>query len=100
MSVYTCRNCSNLKTRTISKIDLKHLSRYKIMNALNCYDIESLGLDFPFNLTVYKRIIKHGECKIIHCSQYMFSRELYIFRDTLGLDSLAPKKNKPCPKYK
>lgn len=97
---YSCQNCVNLKTRIITKSNFKNLNKKKIHRALDIHDTDSLGLAFPFNLTVYKRINKDGECKIIFCSQYMFIRSLYIYRDNLDLHSLSQNKNKPCPKYK
>ena len=100
MAVYSCRNCSNLKIRIITKKSLKSFKRDKIKKALDIRDTESLGLDFPFNLTAYKRVTKYDECKIIYCSEHMFSRDLYIFQEHLDLDSLVQRKNKPCPKYK
>ena len=100
MTAYSCRNCSNLKTRVITKKSLKRLKREKIREALDIHDTESLGLDFPFNLTAYKRVTKYGECEIIYCSEHMFSRDMYIFQEHLDLDNLAMGKNKPCPKYK
>jgi hypothetical protein len=100
MAVYSCRNCSNLKTRVITKESLKGFKREKIRQALDIRDTESLGLDFPFNLTVYKRINKDGECKIIYCSEHMLNRDLYIYRENLDLYSLSQDKNKPCIKYK
>lgn len=100
MSVYSCQNCCNLKTRVITKGSLKSLKREKIKRALGAIDTESLGLDFPFNLTAYKRITKYGECKIIYCSEHMFGRDLYIYRDNFDLDSVSRDKNKPCSRYK
>ena len=64
------------------------------------HDPDSLGLDFPFNMTVYKRVLKDGECKIIYCFEHLFNRDLYIFRENFDIDDLYPSKNKPCPKYK
>ena len=100
MVVYSCRNCSNSKIRIITKESLKSLKREKIRKALDARDTESLGLAFPFNLTADKRVKKYGECKIIYCSEHMFSRDLYIFREHMDLDNLAQRENKPCPRYK
>ena len=100
MAVYSCRNCGNLKTRVITKRSLKSLKREKIRKALDIRDTESLGLDFPFNLTADKRVKKYGECKIIYCSEHMLSRDLYIFREHMDLANLSQSEDNPCPRYK
>jgi len=97
---YSCRNCHNLKVRNLTKTHLQAVSSYRIKKALDLRNTESLGLDFPFNLTVYKRIKNHGSCKILYCAEHRFKRDLYIFRENLDIDSIYPLKNKPCPKYK
>lgn len=98
--VYSCRNCQNLKNRTITKSNLAHLRTDKIRGALAKHDPDSLALDFSFNITVYRRILKHGECKVIYCAEHLFSRDLYIFRDNFDLDTLIPNKKSPCLEYK
>ena len=100
MTVYSCKNCSNLKSRIVTKENLKHIKKDKIRSALNVRDPDLLGLDFPFNMTVYKRILKNGECPIIYCSERMFNRDLYIHRDSMDLDECAPNKKVPCSRYK
>jgi len=100
MPVYSCKNCSNLKSRIVTKENLSCIKKDKIRSALNVRDPDSLGLDFPFNMTVYKRVLKEGECPIIYCSERMFNRDLYILRDNMDLDEIAPNKKAPCFKYK
>ena len=100
MTVYSCRNCRNLKTRIITKSSFANLKRDKIRSALGKHDPDLLGLDFPFNLTVYKRVLKDGECKIIYCSEHLFNRDLYIYRDNMNLNEIIPNKRALCPKYK
>ena len=100
MTVYSCKNCSNLKSRIVTKENLSHIKKDRIRSALNVHDSDSLGLDFPFNTTVYNRILKHGECPIIYCSERMFNRDLYIHRESMDLDKVIPDKRKPCLKYK
>ena len=58
--VYSCRNCSNLKSRVITKSNFANLKKDKIRSALGKHDPDSLGLDFSFNMTVYKRVSKNG----------------------------------------
>ena len=98
MSTYSCANCANLKTRTLDRGSLKSFKKERILAALKKHDVDSLGFDFPFNLTVYKRVTKYGECRIIYCGEHRFNRDLYIYREHLGLINLI--QNKPCPKYK
>ena len=100
MPVYSCQNCSNLKSRIVTEENLSHIKKDKIRSALDVRDPDSLGLDFPFNLTVYKRVLKDGECKVIYCSERMLNRDLYIFRDNIDIDSMNPHKDKPCSRYK
>jgi len=100
MPVYSCKNCSNLKSRIVTKENLSCIKKDKIRSALNVRDPDSLGLDFPFNMTVYKRVLKDGECPIIYCSERMFNRDLYILRDNMDMDEVIPDKKKPCIKYK
>jgi hypothetical protein len=78
MPVYSCRNCWNLKTRVVTGTEIKRISKYKLNKALEERDPDSLGLMFPFNLTVYKRVLKYGKCPILYCSERMFNRDLYI----------------------
>lgn len=100
MPFYSCKNCCNLKRKLITKTSIRHISKYKIKTALKKHDVDSLGLMFPFNLTVYKRIMKYGECKIFYCSEHIFGRDLYIFRESINLDDVISDKQTPCPKYK
>ncbi|MFA4889518.1 MAG: hypothetical protein WC628_08120 [Candidatus Omnitrophota bacterium] len=100
MTVYSCKNCSNLKSRIVTKENLSHIKKDRIYSVLNRDDPDSLGLDFPFNMTVYNRILKDGDCPILYCSERMFNRVLYIHRDNLGLDEVSPNKKAPCLKYK
>ncbi|MCM8779815.1 MAG: hypothetical protein NC914_01520, partial [Candidatus Omnitrophica bacterium] len=64
---YSCLNCANLKTMIISRSAFNQLSREKIARALANHDPDALGLAFPFNMTVYKRVKKDGFCRIIYC---------------------------------
>jgi len=100
MPLYSCKNCANLKTKLITKKRINHISKYKIWNALKKHDVDSLDLLFPFNLTVFKRIMKYGECKILYCSEHLFGRDMYIFRENINLDDITPNKHAPCPKYR
>lgn len=100
MSAYSCANCANLKIRTLTRNSLKSSKKEKILAALKKHDVDSLGFDFPFNLTVYKRVTKYGECRIIYCGEHRFNRDLYIFRKNFDLGNLIQNKNNPCPKYK
>jgi len=97
---YSCRNCCNFKSKVVRKTDLKKISKNKIQNALKERDPDSLDLLFPFNMTAYKRVVKDGDCPILYCSERLFSRDLYINRENLDIDSLYPFKNKPCLRYK
>lgn len=98
MGLYFCPNCKNLKIRLVKKKELKGFSRYKLKKATKGNNAEVLGLSFPFNFSIYKRLIRNGSCSIIYCSQDMLGRRAYIYRE--GLEgSLTPDKNKPCPKY-
>jgi len=58
MVKYSCKNCINLKTRLIVREDMRGISKIEIQYAIKKHDPESLGLPFPFNLTVYKRLNK------------------------------------------
>lgn len=100
MAVYSCQNCQNLKQKVVTKSDIGRASKYKIEKALKARDPDSLGLMFPFNLTVYKRVLKDEKCPILYCSERMFNRDLYIYRDNLDLDEVIPNKRVPCLKYK
>jgi hypothetical protein len=100
MTEYSCRNCQNLKTKLITKSEISRISKYKIEKALKVRDPDSLDLMFPFNLTVYKRVLKNGECPVLYCSERMFNRDLYIHRENIDLDEVAPNNKVPCPKYK
>lgn len=100
MPTYSCHNCCNLKTRIISKEHIAAIRKYKIQKALETRDTDSLGLDFPFNLTVYKRISRDAKCRIIYCAEHMFNRDLYIGRENFNMDMLLINKHKPCPKYR
>lgn len=100
MTVYSCKNCSNLKSRIVTKENLSHIKKDKIRSALNVRDPDSLGMDFPFNVTVYKRVLKDDDCPILYCSERMFNRDLYIHRDNLNLEEVSPNKKAPCLKYR
>lgn len=83
MAVYSCRNCSNLKTRVITKGSLKSLKREKIRKALDIRDTESLGLDFPFNLTDRSDKIRawaqnSQRCSLLLCTKEMMSKSIVI----------------------
>jgi hypothetical protein len=99
MGLYFCPNCQNLKIRTVRAKELGGHSKYKAKKAIKEGNTDSLGLSFPLNWAVYKRLVKQGSCKIIYCSEHMLSRNFYIYRE--GLEgSLTPDKSTPCPKYK
>lgn len=98
MGLYFCPNCQNLKIRTLNRENLKGLSKYKIMRAIKEDNVDSLGLSFPINKAVYKRLNRVGNCEIIYCGKSMLGRSLYIYHK--GIEgSLTPNKNAPCPKY-
>jgi len=97
MAAYFCKNCSNLKSRRVTKENLSRIKKDKILSALNVRDPDSLGLDFPFNMTVYKRVLKYGGCPILYCSERMLKRDLYIDRGNVAWISCGTT---PCPKYK
>lgn len=99
MGGYFCTSCVNLKLKLITKETLGDISKYKIRKAIKEKNIEFLGFEFPFNLTVYNRLRRHGECEIIYCSENLLNRDLYIYRDLLE-NCLTPDKNSPCSKYK
>lgn len=96
MRKYFCKNCFNFKTRTITRKHLPGLSKYKIQKVIKNHDIPLLGLSFPFNLTVYKRVVKEGECGICYCTQHLLKRELYIDRGNAAEISCG---NTPCSQY-
>ena len=100
MTVYSCRNCHNLKAKVITRGDIAGISKNKIARALEERDPDLLDLMFPFNQTVYNRLVKAGKCPILYCSERMFNRDLYIYRENLDIGSIYPYKNKPCQKYK
>ena len=97
MPVYSCCNCSNLKNRVITKEHISAIKKDKIIHALVERDPDSLDLNFPFNLTIYKRILKHGDCKIFYCSEHMLQRDAYVARE--NSKDITPE-IVPCPKYK
>lgn len=97
MSEYFCKNCYNFKTRTIKIGHLPNISKYKIKKFIKDQDVPLLGLEFPFNLTVYKRLLKDGECRIFYCIQNLLKRDLYIDRGNAKEISCGIK---PCSKYK
>lgn len=97
---YSCLNCHNLKTKVVTRAEIAKISKYRIAKALKERDPDSLDLMFPFNATVYNRIIKDGRCPILYCSERMFNRDLYIYRENLDIASVYPFKNKPCQKYR
>lgn len=99
MGLWFCPNCRNLKIREIGRKDLGGLSKYMVTKAIKEDRLDSLGLSFPLNLAVHKRLTKRGVCKIIYCSEGMLPRRLYIYRENLE-GSLTLDKNTPCPKYK
>ena len=96
MPRYYCKNCSSFKTRTITGKQLPGISKYKMLKAIKEGKVLSFGLAFPFNLTVYKRVNKYGECKIVYCKENRLSRELYIDRSNAAEISCGKA---PCPKY-
>ena len=57
---YSCQNCHNLKTKVVVKAEIAKINKHKIARALKARDPDSLDLMFPFNQTVYNRIIKDG----------------------------------------
>jgi hypothetical protein len=97
MPVYSCCNCSNLKNRVITKEHISAIKKDKVNRALKDHDPDSLGLDFPFNMTIYKRVSSHGECKIIYCGEHMLQRGAYIYRE--NSENITPE-IAPCSKYK
>lgn len=100
MTIYSCRNCQNLKTKIVTRADISRISKYKIEKAIEVRDPDSLDLMFPFNLTVYKRVLKNGKCPILYCSERLFNRDLYIYRENLDIGSIYPHKGRLCPRYK
>ncbi len=99
MGLYFCPNCHNLKTRTLKRKDIRRFSKYKILKAIKENNIDSLGLSFPINKAVYRRLTRNGSCEIIYCSEGTLGRNLYIYHE--GIEGgLTPNKNRPCPKYK
>ena len=96
MPEYFCKNCFNFKTRTITSEHLPDISKYKIKKAIKEQNVPSFGLEFPFNLTVYKRVTKQGECKIFYCTENRLKRDLYIDRGNATEISCGKA---PCPKY-
>ena len=80
MSEYFCKNCFNFKTRTITSEHLPAMSKYKIKKAIKEHDVPSFGLEFPFNLTVYKRVTKYGECKMFYCTENRLRGDPHIDR--------------------
>lgn len=97
MPEYFCKNCLNLKTRLIRKKHLGGISKYKIQKAIKEQNIPLLDFAFPFNMTVYKRVMRHGECGIFYCTQHLLKRDLYIDRGNAAEISCG---RAPCPKYK
>lgn len=96
MKKYSCQNCINLKTRTVTKADITDINRRTLQRAIKQYDLEALGLSFPINFTIFKRINKLGECDILYCSENLHRRTVYINRN--NFETIAPE-IKPCPKY-
>ena len=94
---YSCSDCVNLKTRVITKKALGVIKGNDIKEAIGRHDVESLGLLFPFNFTVYKRITRYKECKIIYCSEHMLKRDSYVARENSR--GITPEVT-PCPRYK
>lgn len=97
MPKYFCKNCFNFKTRLIKKKHVGGISKYKILKAIKKQNIPLLGFAFPFNRTVYKRVMKYGECGIFYCTQNLLKRDLYIDRGNVAEISCGKV---PCPKYK
>src|SRR3989338_1659437 len=100
MGDYSCKNCANLKTRILTPKSINHLKKKNLTDALRRHEADYLGLNFPFNLTAYKRIKKYKECQIIYCSANMFGRDLYIYRDNVESDKRLVPVVTPCPRYK
>ena len=97
MPKYFCKNCFNFKTRLIKKKHVGGISKYKILKAIKKQNIPLLGFAFPFNRTVYKRVMKYGECGIFYCTQNLLKRDLYIDRGNVAEISCGKV---PCPKYR
>ena len=97
MPKYFCKNCYNFKTRLINRNHLSGISNYKILKAIKEQNILSLGFAFPFNMTVYKRIRRHGECGIFYCAKELLKRELCIDRGDAANISCGVA---PCSEYK
>lgn len=96
MRDFFCKNCFNFKDRTITKKHFPRVSKYKIFKALRQKDVSSFGLPFPFNLTVYKRVKKYGECRIFYCTKYLLKRDLYVDRGNVAEISCGKT---PCSQY-
>ena len=96
MPKYFCKNCYNFKTRLIKKEHIGNFSKYKIRKAIRTQDIPSLDFAFPFNLTVYKRVMRYGECGIVYCTKNLLTRDLYIDRGNAAQISCGKE---PCPEY-
>lgn len=73
------------------------MSKYKIKKAIKEHDVPSFGLEFPFNLTVYKRVTKYGECKMFYCTENRLRGDPHIDRGNAAEISCGKA---PCPKYR
>ena len=96
---YSCVNCSNLKEKTITREDLKQFSKYKILKAIRQHNLLALGIQFPMNVNVYKRLRWQRICEIVYCSENLLRRDLYIRRDNFDPKKIYPCAGKPCPRY-
>ena len=100
MPYYSCKNCHNLKERSVKKSDINKIDRNILKVAVKTHTTESLNLSFPINIPLYNRIKKYGQCRIIYCSADILKRALYIYRENLDIDSITPDRTKPCPSYR
>ncbi len=100
MGLYFCSNCQNFKVRTVKGKELGDRSKYKILKAIKENNTTALGLPFPINKAVYRRLTKKkgGKCTIIYCSEQMLERNLYLHNEYRE-GSLTYNKIEKCPKY-
>lgn len=97
MAKYSCKNCINLKTKRITKESLKDIKQEELVRAIKHHETETLGLSFPINLSVYKRVLKYNDCDIVYCSENMLKRNAYISKK--NAEEIFPDIS-PCPQYK
>lgn len=96
--VWSCQNCLNFRKRTIGPEHLKLVSKRKLQELVRTEQTEKMGLRFPINYGIWKKVLSRGTITIAWCSEYLWKRRVYELKDGF-LEGSVMVRGCRCPKY-